>query len=165
MKLCFIFLSYCKMAGETINGDKSSIDNVNEIDLVQQDVKKSLNFLAKEIKNSTWNIGDDFYKSHFYEKNADGTVSYNMKLVEQYLNEFEKWSHEQWHDIYGDPACVMAVQIALEGEWYEVGKIDGVFWDGTKNAIKKFQLDNGLKVDGLIWHKVVSRILEQLRNH
>ena len=44
---------------------------------------------------------------------------------------------------------VSAVQSALKGRGYYDGKVDGIYGTITKNAVTKFQKDNGLKTDGI----------------
>ena len=44
---------------------------------------------------------------------------------------------------------VSAVQSALKGRGYYDGKVDGIYGTVTKNAVTKFQKDNGLKTDGI----------------
>lgn len=43
-----------------------------------------------------------------------------------------------------------AIQDQLKQQGYYDGKVDGVFGPMTKAAVRKFQEDNGLKVDGLV---------------
>ncbi|MBQ1962377.1 MAG: spore cortex-lytic enzyme [Clostridia bacterium] len=44
---------------------------------------------------------------------------------------------------------VSAVQSALKDRGYYDGKVDGIYGTVTKNAVTKFQKDNGLKTDGI----------------
>lgn len=44
---------------------------------------------------------------------------------------------------------VSAVQSALKDKGYYDGKVDGIYGTVTKNAVTKFQKDNGLKTDGI----------------
>ena len=44
---------------------------------------------------------------------------------------------------------VSAVQAALKDRGYYDGKVDGIYGTVTKNAVTKFQKDNGLKTDGI----------------
>ncbi len=52
------------------------------------------------------------------------------------------------------PKLVKKVQKTLNDLGYDCGKADGVFGKKTKTALKKFQKDNGLKVDGKIGKQV-----------
>lgn len=38
----------------------------------------------------------------------------------------------------------------LQSLGYDPGPIDGIFGPRTKNAVMRFQRDNGLKVDGIV---------------
>ena len=146
------------MSGEKISNGKSSLDNINEIAWVQEKTKRDLKYLSEQVKDNS-----EGKRNSFYEIEADGTVSYNIGLVKQYFTEFEKRSHEEGENIYADPTCIMAVQIALESLWYDVGKIDGILWEWTKESIKQFQSDNKFnKVDGFIGPKTVKKLIECL---
>ena len=67
---------------------------------------------------------------------------------------------------YNSPACLMAVQILLESQGYDVGKIDGIFRSknqtesNTMKAIKKFQREHGLTPNGIINKATVQALLE-----
>jgi hypothetical protein len=90
--------------GETINAsNESSRDNVKEIAWVKQQTKDELNALTN-------NVEDNFYK-----KQADGTITYNLDLVKNYLNSIKE---KGWNDLIkkNTSAWIMAVQIALESE-------------------------------------------------
>lgn len=62
-------------------------------------------------------------------------------------------------------ATIMCIQILLESIWYEVGQIDGILvtkWKSTSKtmeAIKKFQKDNWLKVDGVPGRATIDKLL------
>ncbi|AEM78901.1 peptidoglycan-binding domain-containing protein [Thermoanaerobacter wiegelii] len=45
---------------------------------------------------------------------------------------------------------VLQLQMILQSLGYDPGPIDGIFGPRTKNAVMKFQRDNGLKVDGIV---------------
>lgn len=45
---------------------------------------------------------------------------------------------------------VLQLQMILQSLGYDPGPIDGIFGPRTKNAIMRFQRDNGLKVDGIV---------------
>ena len=50
---------------------------------------------------------------------------------------------------------IKAVQKALNDLGYDCGKADGIYGKKTKSALKKFQEDNDLKVDGVIGKQVL----------
>jgi len=133
----------------TIENGKSSADNLKEIAWVQQQTKEELNTLTNNVE------------SNFYEKNADGTVTYKMDLVKQYLNSIKA---KNWNELVSknSSAWIMAVQIALESMWYDVGKVDGLLWKITADAVRKFQTEKGLKVDGAPGPDTIAKILESL---
>ena len=45
---------------------------------------------------------------------------------------------------------VTQIQSVLKGQGYSNGKIDGIFGTATKNAVVRFQKDNGLTADGVV---------------
>lgn len=45
---------------------------------------------------------------------------------------------------------VTAIQIKLSSLGYYDGNIDGIYGSGTERAVKRFQKDNGLTVDGIV---------------
>ncbi len=53
---------------------------------------------------------------------------------------------------------VVAIQEMLKGLGYNTGKIDGKFGSNTEAAIKKFQKDNGLKVDGIVGNQSLTAL-------
>ena len=46
--------------------------------------------------------------------------------------------------------AVAVVQSLLQAEGYDIGTVDGEFGDQTLNAVREFQQDEGLEVDGLV---------------
>lgn len=53
---------------------------------------------------------------------------------------------------------VTAIQTKLSEQGYYMGKIDGIFGSGTKNAVISFQKDNGLTADGIAGTKTLSAL-------
>jgi len=145
----------------TITDKKSSVDNINEkVDWVQKQIKEELRELASDVE-----VAKD--KTKFYKKNGD-TVEYDMDLVKAYLSRLngliegksssEAWGYLKWRG--KTAAWIMAVQIALESQWYDVDKIDGVFWDKTKKAVMDFQKRNQLNPDGLPGKDTISKLID-----
>ena len=54
------------------------------------------------------------------------------------------------------------VQVALENAGYNPGKIDGKIGPKTKKTLKKFQDANGLRADGVLGFKTLSKLKEYL---
>lgn len=52
------------------------------------------------------------------------------------------------------PDTVKAVQQALKDKGYDCGEADGIAGSKTEEAVRKFQQDNGLTVDGVIGQEV-----------
>lgn len=53
---------------------------------------------------------------------------------------------------------VTAIQTALKEKGYYTFKVDGIFGSRTKNAVMKFQKDNGLTVDGIVGDKTLKAL-------
>ena len=138
---------------ETINAaNKSSAENIKEKKetmRVQQQVKAELNAL-------TGNVEDNFYK-----KEEDGSITYNMDLVKEYLDTLKD---KEWKELTSKntSAWMMAVQIALEKLWYDVGVIDGLYWRNTKEQVKIFQKENELVDDWAPGKETIKKLLEKL---
>lgn len=99
-------------------------------------------------------------KECFYEIDWED-VTYNMDTVKHYLNSVK--DKKTWKELTmkNSSVLIMAVQIALYSQNYSFWRIDGLLWPRTKNAIRKFQSDNGLDVD-VYWRSMPSTILKLL---
>lgn len=118
---------------------------LREIEWVQSQVRDELKTLEQEL---------------FYTKEGE-TVTYNMWIVKQYLDTLKE---TDWKTLVSknSSAFIMAVQIALESKWYDVGKIDGLWGSRTSKAVKEFQAAQSLSADGLPWPITISKIVEVL---
>ena len=78
------------------------MDNIKEVAWVQQQVKAELSDLRAGVS-----------VDNFYTKEADGTVTYKMDVVKDYLNTLKD---KEWRELTAKntSAWMMAVQIALE---------------------------------------------------
>ncbi|MBN1688758.1 MAG: peptidoglycan-binding protein [Candidatus Omnitrophica bacterium] len=57
----------------------------------------------------------------------------------------------------------LSLQEALKNAGYYKGTLDGKIGSGTREAIKNFQRDNGLKVDGVCGRNTWERLKVYLR--
>ena len=57
---------------------------------------------------------------------------------------------------------VTAVEIALMCRGYDVNGVEcpGIFGDGLEKAVKQFQKDRGLKVDGIVGRKTILKLID-----
>jgi len=53
---------------------------------------------------------------------------------------------------------VISIQKALKQKGYYSGSIDGIFGTATRNAVKNFQRDNGLTVDGIAGKQTLAKL-------
>lgn len=67
------------------------------------------------------------------------------------------------HGMKGDD--VKRLQEALVKLGYSTNGIDGIWGNGTENAVRSFQKDNKLTVDGLVGKNTIKKINELLKNH
>lgn len=77
------------------------------------------------------------------KKNSDSTSSKQSTSKESSTNQTDS-----------DSKVIKKVQMALNDLGYDCGKADGVLGSKTKKAIKTFQKDNNLTVDGKIGKQV-----------
>ena len=147
MKKCFYFIILNKMWENIREDNTSSTENIKEISRVTEIIKKELN---------------DFNLAVFYKKDAEGkNVTYDINAAKNYLTKI-KDNFQQCNCVTG----IMAVQILLESQGYDVGKIDGIFRSknqtesNTMKAIKKFQREHGLTPNGIINKTTVQALTE-----
>jgi hypothetical protein len=84
------------------SADKSSVDNIKEVAWVQQQVRAELNDLRAGVTIDK-----------FYTEEADGSVTYKMDVVKEYLNTLKDKERNEL-TAKNTSAWMMAVQIALE---------------------------------------------------
>lgn len=63
---------------------------------------------------------------------------------------------------FESPAIIKKIQTALRNAGYEVGPIDGKMGRKTKEAVKDFQRENGLSVDGIVGQKTWAKLSKYL---
>lgn len=88
---------------------------------------KEINWVKQQIKAELQSLQSTATQEAFYTKNPDtGKVDYNLATVKSYL---ESIKDRDWKGLRAKntSAWIMAVQIALEAQGYDGGKIDGVF--------------------------------------
>ena len=111
--------------GETIQNRESTKNNVKDIEWVKQTTAKELNDLKEELGMMGRALRGVGEKRNFFEE-ENGKIKYNLNLVRAFLD---------WSVKYPDKAVKLnktgvlktfALQIALEANGYDVGKIDGI---------------------------------------
>lgn len=61
-------------------------------------------------------------------------------------------------------SAVSSLQQRLKDLGYQPGKVDGIFGSGTHKALRDFQRDNGLVVDGIAGNKTYAKLDNPVRN-
>ena len=149
--------------GNTENFKKK--ENLNE--QVPQWVTESIKAWLISLRNETDlvnKVSEDLdavgARSFYYTLNWDN-VEYNIDNVKAYLNVIK---NKEWSDLRNlSWAWILAVQIALESLWYEIGKIDGRFWSGTQSGVLWFQQQCNLNLkDGLPGKETITKLCEAL---
>jgi zinc carboxypeptidase family protein len=82
-----------------------------------------------------------------------------MDAVKNYLTTIQQKNRSELTS-KNSSAWIMAVQIALEKRGIDVGKVDGIFGDGTRAAVRTFQEKNGIRADGLPGPQTIAKLLE-----
>lgn len=88
--------------------------DIKEIEWVKQQVKAELQSLQQNVQQEL-----------FYQKEGD-KITYNLDLVKTYLEHIKDRSWSQLTE-KNSSAWIMAVQIALEHQGYDVEKVDGIW--------------------------------------
>lgn len=55
-------------------------------------------------------------------------------------------------------SSVKEIQRKLNEKGYNVGEVDGIFGSNTQSAVRRFQQDNGLKVDGIVGNDTAKKL-------
>ena len=83
---------------------------------------------------------------------------FKKALVENFEETSEKPVKSECLKLGSTGEAVKEVQKLLSVAGYDCGQVDGIFGDKTKNAVTKFQSDNGLTVDGIVGEKTMSKL-------
>ena len=128
-----------------------------KIDNIRQDCPE---WVSQKIKEELASLNEKmvmFYEIKWEWENQ--TVECKMDIVKSYLETIKDLERSDLKNKWS--AWIMAVQIALESKWYDVGKIDGILWPNTKTAVEEFQNKNSLEEDWLPGKLTISKILEK----
>lgn len=127
-------LSTTTSTNESLDILKVQTENFNKLENIKQLWK--WDWRLKQIENALQKLGSN--KKNFYEIKENWNIEYYMDLVQDYLNLLKDKS---WTELKSrnTAALIMAIQISLEYQWFEVGKIDGIYGNLTKNAILNFK--------------------------
>ena len=142
-----------------------AVENYNKVENVKENtpewVKQKISAELTELKSKVQieNLQTDMF-FHVVEENWEKKVQYQDEAVKSYLNTLN-WLSIQEIRAKG-AAWVMAVQIALESQWYNVWKIDWMLWIETKAAVRDFQTNQWIKVDWDPGPETISKLLEVL---
>lgn len=137
-------------------------DNFKDIEWVKQQVFAELKSLKNNINQNDNLFIKEWWKEWWKEFDVDLAKNYLDSIKNKTRSELSEKNASAW---------TMSVQISLESLWHDVGKIDGVFWPKTKNAITDFQnkwnnenSNDEILVDWLAGKATIDRILKKLNN-
>lgn len=146
------------MLYKMVENFKSGIDNIRQDspEWVTQKISTELASLSTEVET------DGQKKDMFYKINGN-EVEYHMEIVKKYLDSIKNLERNALKD--KGAAWIMSVQIALESKWYDVQKIDGCFWNNTREAVRSFQKASSFpeaECDGLPWKNTITALCNVL---
>ena len=142
-----------------------SVENFNKVENVKENtpewVKQQISVELNDLKNKVQldNLKTDMFYE-IKEENWEKKVDYHMDTVKAYLGTLNGLSMQAIRDKWA--AWVMAVQIALESEGYNVWKIDWMLWMETKAAVRDFQTNQWIKVDWTPGPETIWKLLNVL---
>lgn len=142
-----------------------AVENFNKVENIKENtpewVKQKITVELNELKNKVQldNLKTDMFYE-IKEENWEKKVDYHMETVKAYLSTLNGLSINEIRDKWA--AWVMAVQIALESEGYNVWKIDWMLWVATKAAVRDFQTNQWIKVDWDPGPETISKLLNVL---
>ncbi len=143
----------------------TSVENFNKVENVKENtpewVKQQISVELNDLKNKVQldNLKTDMFYE-IKEENWEKKVDYHMDTVKAYLGTLKGLSMQAIRDKWA--AWVMAVQIALESEGYNVWKIDWMLWMETKAAVRDFQTNQWIKVDWTPGPETIWKLLDVL---
>lgn len=78
----------------------------------------------------------------------------NLDVPAPWLRKWDEIHVDRLYDaearqLLGDGDCPFSIQVRLNGLGYKCGVVDGAIGQKTKKAIRQFQADRGLTVDGI----------------
>lgn len=110
----------------------------------------------KDNKNKS-GLGSYHYHcgGHPAHLHTDGVCPYSSKTTTTSSSSKETKSSSSVTKSSGvDKDLIKKVQQALNDQGYDCGEVDGIMGKKSKQALKDFQADNGLTVDGIIGDQV-----------
>lgn len=148
--VCCFILSGCATTQKTANPDIQSMQS--RIDFLESEINtkdQEIGSMRNQLKRANQN----------YAANEDYEVSVNRNKstirTQTRKNEFKEI-------IKVDGVTAEKVQIALKNAGFYNGELDGKIGPKTKDAIKAFQRDNNLTVDGVVGRGTWSRLKNNL---
>lgn len=97
---------------------------MEKFEQTSQDIKE-FEWVKQQVKAELQSLQQNVQQELFYQKEGD-KVTYNLDLVKTYLEHIKDRSWSQLTE-KNSSAWIMAVQIALEHQGYDVEKVDGIW--------------------------------------
>ncbi|MCM8778827.1 MAG: peptidoglycan-binding protein [Candidatus Omnitrophica bacterium] len=125
-----------------------------QMDLEMQKLRTQIGTLEEQLKESEKEIED-------LEIQLEREKELRKKLEKQLLTKKEEFEKNQSLP----KPTIRNIQSALKRAGFYTGEIDGKLGPKTREAIKKFQRDKGLKVDGIVgkttWRELFPYLTEK----
>jgi peptidoglycan hydrolase-like protein with peptidoglycan-binding domain len=128
-----------------------SVETFKEIDWVTDQINMELLKFKVGIENKKNNL-------FITDKNE-----FDVNLAKEYLKSIQEKSRNELSS-QNSSAWIMAVQIILESLWYHIGKIDWILWPQTKEGVKIFQAQVGIRTDWLPGQETIKQLIEKTEN-
>lgn len=145
-------------------------DNFRAYDSAEQCVFNYYELLNTSLYKKV--LRDSGYKNQMKQIKACGYMT-SVTEVNTCLSIIDKYDLTKYDDVVAENKAVIErptlrrgdrgedvvhLQTRLTAMGYGVGKIDGIFGVKTLEAVKAFQIENGLAVDGIVGEKTWSKI-------
>lgn len=141
---------------KNLESEVNRLKRENEALTAQRDAYKNQ---TDQIKNQVQTL----QSSLAYEKQKTMELESKLKSLSSELESFEEIALYEEKPTITSSDFTKKVQMALYTAGFDPGKIDGKMGQQTIQAIKKFQQDMGLKVDGIVGREtwdILQRYLE-----
>ncbi len=162
MRLSFLLVLTILLVGCSTAGKPISYDNTNiRLERIERNIIKK----NKEIEDIKYSLETLSNKIDQISNLSQGANTVDLQDIEGSANDADlsNSSSEGGDKIIRVPISEKEVQIALKNAGYYDGAIDGKLGRKSVNAIKEFQKDFNLKVDGIVGRQTWNEMKKYLQ--